>query len=262
MPRPVRQFAPGHVWHITHRCHQKDFLLKFQRDRKRWAYWLHQACRRHGLCVLNYIATSNHVHLMVRDRGKGEIPPALQLVQSRIAQEYNLRRGRRGAFWQDRYHATLVDTEGYLARCLVYIDLNMVRAGVVDHPCEWDVSGYQEIQSPPRRYRIIDQSALKELFGCNLERFRRDHADWIEERLRKGALHRDAFWSESLAVGTEAFVRRIRDEFGINTRQRKIHVEQGFAHLRENSGYYSPHFISEKPLLTAESRLLPGENFL
>ncbi len=33
MPRANRHFVSGHVWHITHRCHKKEFLLKFARDR-------------------------------------------------------------------------------------------------------------------------------------------------------------------------------------------------------------------------------------
>ena len=52
MPRANRYFLPGHVWHITHRCHQKDFLLKFSKDRERWRYWLFEAKKRFGLCVL------------------------------------------------------------------------------------------------------------------------------------------------------------------------------------------------------------------
>lgn len=47
MPRANRYFLPGHVWHITHRCHQKDFLLKFAKDRKRWRYWLFEAKKRY-----------------------------------------------------------------------------------------------------------------------------------------------------------------------------------------------------------------------
>jgi len=42
-----------------------------------------------------------------------------------------------------------------LFQCLIYIDLNMVRAGVVSHPSEWSVCGYNDIQKPPLRYRII-----------------------------------------------------------------------------------------------------------
>ena len=44
---------------------------------------------------------------------------------------------RHGAFWEDRYHATAIDADDHLNRCLVYIDLNMVRAGVVNHPAKW-----------------------------------------------------------------------------------------------------------------------------
>ena len=73
MPRANRYFLPGHVWHITHLCHKKEFLLKFVKDRKRWRYWLYQVKKRYGLSVLNFIITSNHIHLLVRDRGRGAI---------------------------------------------------------------------------------------------------------------------------------------------------------------------------------------------
>lgn len=70
MPRASRHFLPGHIWHITHRCHERAFLLRYARDRRFWRGRLYEASRRHGLCVLNYIVTRNHVHLVVRDRGK------------------------------------------------------------------------------------------------------------------------------------------------------------------------------------------------
>ena len=80
MPRANRYFLPGHVWHITHRCHKKEFLLKFSKDRKRWRYWLFEAKKRYGLSVLNYIVTSNHIHLLVQDCGRGEIAKSMQLI--------------------------------------------------------------------------------------------------------------------------------------------------------------------------------------
>ena len=146
MPRANRISCNDYVWHITHRCHKKSFLLKFAKDRQRWRHWLFEARRRYGLSVLNYIATSNHVHLLVVDQGNNEIPAAMQLIAGRTAQEFNHRKNRRGAYWEDRYHATAVQTDQHLAQCITYIDLNMVRAGVVDHPSDWDVCGFNEIQ--------------------------------------------------------------------------------------------------------------------
>lgn len=61
--------------------------------------------------MLNYVVTSNHIHLLVQDQGNSEIAKSLQLAAGRTGQEYNQRKGRLGAFWQDRYHATAVDTD-------------------------------------------------------------------------------------------------------------------------------------------------------
>jgi putative transposase len=86
MPRAHRCFLPDHVWHLTHPCHKQEFLLKFARDRRRWLYWLFEAKKRFGLCVLNYMVTSNHIHLLVRDRGTGEIARSMQLIAGRTGQ--------------------------------------------------------------------------------------------------------------------------------------------------------------------------------
>ena len=165
MPRANRYFLPGHVWHITHRCHKQEYLLKFSRDRARWIHWLFEAKKRYRLSVLNYIVTSNHIHLLVRDQGRGEISQSMQLVAGRVAQAYNQRKKRKGAFWEDRYHATAIEGDEHLAQCLVYIDLNMVRAGVVEHPVDWPHAGFAEMKQRRERYRILDQDALNSLLG-------------------------------------------------------------------------------------------------
>jgi REP-associated tyrosine transposase len=84
--------------------------------------------KRFGLCVLDDIVTSNHIHPLVKDTGPGVIGESMQLIAGRTAQEYNQRKGRQGAFWEDRYHATAVEADEHLRRFLVCIDLNMVRA--------------------------------------------------------------------------------------------------------------------------------------
>ena len=146
MARAKRHFLLGHAWHLTHRCHKKEFLLKLVKDRQRWLYWLFQAKKRYGLRILNYMVTSNHVHLLVADGGQRDtIPRSIQLIAGRTGQEYNQRKNRNGAFWEDRYHATAVQTNEHLIKCMTYIDLNTVRAGVAKHPQEWIHSGYNEI---------------------------------------------------------------------------------------------------------------------
>ena len=121
--------------------------MKFDKDKRRWIHWLFEAKKRFGLIVLNFTVTSNHIHLLVYDSKVNIIPKSVQLIAGRTGREYNQRKNRKGAFWEDRYHATAVKTGDHLIRCLTYIDLNMIRAGVVRHPCEWMFGGYNEIQS-------------------------------------------------------------------------------------------------------------------
>jgi putative transposase len=241
MPRANRVFVPGQVWHITHRCHQRDCLLQAQRDRRCWLYWLYEARKRFSLCVLNYIVTRNHVHLLVRDRGLGEIAAAMQLVASRTGQTYNERKSRLGAFWQDRYHATAVETEGHLFRCIAYIDLNMVRAGAVQHPREWRESGYAEMLRAPQRYRIIDMPTLGRLMRCDAPGELR--ARWIART--DGALderparHREPAWTESLAVGGEAFLQGIKRSLGGRATMRRVVDDGHMSCLREPAAAYA-----------------------
>ncbi len=85
MPRANRHYVPGYVWHITHRCHKRELLLKFARDQRRSIVWLLEAKKRFGLTVLHYMVTSNHIHLlMCDDKDPDTIPKSIQLVAVRI----------------------------------------------------------------------------------------------------------------------------------------------------------------------------------
>ena len=227
MPRANRYFLPGHVWHLTHRCHKREFLLKFGRDRNRWVSWLFEARKRYGLSILNYVVTSNHIHLLVfACEDRCSIPRAMQLLAGRMGQEYNSRKKRKGAFWQDRYHATAVESGEHLRRCMTYIDMNMVRTGIVAHPADWKWGGFREIQYPPSRYGRIDRKRL-----CHLLEFPDYEAltDWQHEAVRMALANdaaafrkRCAQWTESVAVGSERFAVEIQEKFGLSHHRRKV----------------------------------------
>jgi putative transposase len=154
----------------------------------------------------------------------------MQLVQGRTAQVYNNRKGRKGAYWEDRYHATAIGTVEHLQHCMVYIHMNMVRAGMVDHPIEWVESGYYEIENPKLRYSIIDYNALLDVLGvesiCQLQKLQ---SEWVQEALKRDDLKREPKWTESIAVGDEAFIEKIRLQLAIRPSPgRVMQTDDGF----------------------------------
>lgn len=240
MARAVRHYIPGYVWHITHRCHKREFLLKFQKDRNTWLKWLFQAKKRYGLKVLNYTVTSNHIHILVYDNNNQNIiPSSIKLAAGCTGQHYNQRKNRKGAFWEDRYHATAVQHDQHLVQCMVYIDLNMVRAGVVDHPKEWAVNGYNEIMQPKDRYSIIDHQSLERFLNIdNGEELRLTYQGWVDTALAESKNEWSSKWTESIAVGEKSFVQKVKDLLGYRVKGRKVHEDDGVYQLKEPDAHY------------------------
>ena len=256
MPRANRHYIPGYIWHITHRCHKREFLLKFGRDRRRWIELLFEAKKRHGLCILNYMVTSNHIHLLVTDNGKRDtIPNSIQLIAGRTGQEYNQRKSRKGAFWEDRYHATAIAFDEHLFRCMLYIDLNMVRAGVVNHPKKWPYCGYNEIQKPRQRYTLIDYPKLVSLLQKrDLEDLQTSCREMVESKLSEGFQLRDSKWSKSIAVGSKAFIEATVKKLGFRAKGRKIIGGESKSYeLREPAVAYGANFATGNDSLRPEN---------
>ena len=240
MARAVRHYIPGYVWHITHRCHKKEFLFKFQKDRNTWLKWLFQAKKRYGLKVLNYTVTSNHIHILVYDdNNQNIIPSSMKLAAGCTGQGYNKRKNRKGSFWEDRYHATAEQHDQHLVQCMLYIDLNMVRAEVVDHPKEWSANGYNEIMQPKDRYSIIDYQSLKRFLKIdNGEELRQMYKGWVDTALAENNNEWSSKWTESIAVGEKSFVQKVKDLLGYRVRGRKVYKNEGSYQLKEPAVHY------------------------
>jgi len=253
MARAKAYLIPGFIWHLTHRCHDRAFLLKFNRDRKRWLHWLFEAKKRYGLIILNYTLTSNHIHLLVFDEGQRDaIPRSIQLVAGRTAREFNIRKKRSGAFWEDQYHATAVESGEHMARCMIYIDMNMVRARVVNHPRNWPFCGYNEIVGNRQRYTLIDKSKLCSLLHLTqIEDLKDYYATLAETGLEKAHV-REEKWTESLAVGSQKYVQNVKDRLGISATHREVEEVDG-AHLLRDKQIPYRHDFSTKIDVLSES---------
>jgi len=201
--------------HVTHRCHRREFLLGYDLDRRLYRNRLFQAARRFpSIRMLNYMITSNHVHLLMYVPRMGDLSHFMKWLHGTFAGDINRRQGREGAFWKGRFQATLVETGSHLSRCLFYIDMNMVRAGMVQHPGEWIFGGSQELLGHRKRYCIIDREWLVKLLAtADIASFRRWYSQTLDELCRrKDGNARESFWSSSLAVGSRPWLERLVGE--------------------------------------------------
>ena len=210
MPRPKRYFLDRSCYHITHRCHNRDFLLRFSKYRDLYLHALRSGKERFRIHILDYMITSNHIHLLLWAGQGNTIPLFMQYIQGEFAQQYNLLKKRHGSVWQDRYHATLIQDGNHFSRCLYCIAFNMVRARVVEHPRKWRHSGYQELTGERQRYRIVDLNRLlKCLRTDDVIHFREWYIQTIEQKVELRYHAREPFWSDALAVGDEHWLKKV-----------------------------------------------------
>ncbi len=214
------------------------------------------------MTIFNYTVTSNHIHLLVVDDGERDIiPKSIQLVAGRTGQEYNQRKKRKGAFWEDRYHATAVENGDHLYRCLVYIDLNMVRTGVVEQPSQWPCCGDNEIRKPRKRNILIHHGRLRGLQSVESnDQLKLQHKGWVEEYLNNDYNRHDDKWTKSIALGSKSFVEKVRSELGILAKGRKaMEVKDGYQ-LREPSVFYGSHSKDKNVDIGADNTYFWGVN--
>ena len=109
MPRANRYIVPGKIYHVTQRCHDRGFLLKFAKDRQGYRARIRQALKKYNVSLLGYCLTSNHVHLTLWNEEPKKVSLFMQEVAGEFARDYNRRKNRSGAFWEGRYWATMVE---------------------------------------------------------------------------------------------------------------------------------------------------------
>jgi len=219
VPNASRYLQSGCTYHLTHRCHDRRFLLRTHRERNDYRKWLREGARRYAVPIYNYCVTSNHVHVIAHVDDPGAVSSMMQLASATVARHWNRLKGHGGSFWEHPFKCTMVQSGQHLLNCLRYVSLNMVRAGVVGHPSEWRWCGDDELTGRRSRYRLLAvERMLQSLEVPSMAAFRRLYGEGIDEQLARRELEREAVWTEALAVGDREFVDRVAKGIGHRSR--------------------------------------------
>lgn len=142
MPRLPRLDLPGIPQHVVQRGHDRLPCFAAEVDYMRYRQELLDAAPRHGCAIHAYVLMTNHVHLLVSPATEGAVSRMMQMLGRRYVGGFNARYRRSGTLWEGRFKSCLVDSEDYLLRCYRYIELNPVRARMVEAPGQYPWSSY------------------------------------------------------------------------------------------------------------------------
>lgn len=131
MARLPRLTIAGYPHHIIQRGNNRQAIVRSDADRECLLELLAENARKHQVAFNAYVLMDNHFHLLLTPETAEGVPLMMQAVGRRYVRYFNDLHGRTGTLWEGRYRSTLVQTERYLLACMVYMDLNPVRAGMV-----------------------------------------------------------------------------------------------------------------------------------
>ena len=139
MARLARFVFPGLPHHVTQRGNRRQQVFFSGEDYKDYLALLAEDCRDARVSVWAYCLMPNHVHLILVPSDTGGLRAALAEAHRRYTRKVNFREGWRGYLWQGRFSSFPMDDE-YLFACARYVELNPVRAKLVERARDWQWS--------------------------------------------------------------------------------------------------------------------------
>ena len=145
--------------------------------------WLKEYAKASGCLIHAYVLMTNHVHLLLTPETEHSAGELMKRLGQRYVQYINKTYQRSGTLWEGRFKSCITREEAYVLACYRYIELNPVRADMVEHPAEYRWSSYAHnahgelstLITPHSDYKALGvenvsrQEGYRELFRCQLE---------------------------------------------------------------------------------------------
>ena len=142
MARLPRLTLPGYAHHVIQRGNNRQSIFASTQDFQFMLELLEANARKFQVAIHPYVLMDNHFHLLATPQTAEGLPQMMQAVGRSYVRYFNDTHRRTGTLWEGRYKSTVIQTERYLLACMVYIDLNPVRAGMVAQARDYSWSSH------------------------------------------------------------------------------------------------------------------------
>lgn len=212
MPRTARIAPIGYVYHILTRGNNRQDIFKDEKDYKEYIKILQKYKEKYKFKLYHFVLMRNHVHLVL-EPVEGDLADIMKRINQSYSKYYKNRYEHIGYFWQNRYKSIIVSKDNYLLACGSYVELNPVRAGVVDEPKDYRWSSYN-VYGHGEKNLLIDESPVYNGVS-NDEQIRREkYIEFIKEMIIKKNAMKDEMNKRKM-YGNEKFIKRMAEEYQI-----------------------------------------------
>lgn len=234
MPRKPRFTLPGIPQHVIQRGNNREPCFLAEADYRCYLEDLQATAEKSACRIHAYVLMTNHAHLLVTPMQELGIAEMMQALGRRYVYYINKTYRRTGTLWEGRYKASLVDSDAYLLTCMRYIELNPVRAEMVNHAGEYQWSSYGA-NAQGRADALLTHHPLYMALGETASVRQHAYRELFRHRLDSDALHeiRQAL-NHELVLGRSYFKDKIE---AMIERQARLGIP-GRPRAEEKDGVY------------------------
>jgi len=142
MPRTKRIIPDNAALHVISRGNNGNIIFHNDNDKLRYYALLQELRGENRIGVFHYCLMNTHVHIILNLNPDSTLSKFMKQLNLMYFHYYRKKYGYFGHFWQDRFKSNIIDNDLYLLQCGKYIELNSVRAGIVNHPKRYIFSSY------------------------------------------------------------------------------------------------------------------------
>ncbi len=195
--------------HIVQRGNNRQVCFGSDEDMKAYLNWLKEFSKKYLVDIHAWVLMTNHVHLLCTPHEEGAISKMMQSIGRMYVRYYNYTYQRSGTLWEGRFKSSLIQSDRYLLELYRYIELNPVRADMVEEPGSYTWSSYRcnalgvktDLQTPHELYLALGKTKSE-----RLEAYRELFKAHVGVELLKEI--RDSV-NKGLALGNERFTTQI-----------------------------------------------------
>ena len=215
MPRRRRLDVAKIPQHVFQRGNDRQPCFFGEGDYARYLLELREICLKEQCQVHAYVLMTYHVHPLITPEEAGCVAKVMQSLGRRYVRYINDRYRRTGTLWEGRYKSSLVECDHYLLQCYRYIELNPVRAGMVENPSDYAWSSYGYNAQGAARPLVHPHPVYQSLGTSNAVRQDR-YREWVVEAvdvsetnaIRLNVQRQHALGSERFRIAIEKQLNR------------------------------------------------------
>ena len=170
MPRKARERSETGIYHVMLKGIDKKDIFAGKQDYEKFLYYVNRAMEISKFEVYGYCLMPNHVHILLKE-GTEKIGDAIRRIAVGYAQYFNIKYGRNGHLFQNRFRSEPVNDDVYFLIVLRYIHQNPIKANMVINMEEYEWSSYNEYIMKSKR-EITNIKFAMELFS-NIKNFKK-----------------------------------------------------------------------------------------